>query len=118
MAFRTPAYYCCCLSFFFFLSSVRSSLQEIVPSSIHSVVDDTNDFQAYPSYSSLLQDGKFKGLIKQRPETFSLERFGEVLEKIPGSGKTVNVDDFGAKGDGSSDDTRVSFDLETMVLEV
>ncbi|KAL5556207.1 hypothetical protein UlMin_038443 [Ulmus minor] len=107
MAFRTP-YYCCyfSFSFFFFLYFVRSSLQEIVPSSIHSVVDDTNDFQAYPSYFSLLQDGKFKGLIKQRPETFSLERFGEVLEKIPGSGKTVNVDDFGAKGDGSSDDTR------------
>ncbi|KAL5556210.1 hypothetical protein UlMin_038446 [Ulmus minor] len=107
MAFRTP-YYCCYFSFFFFffLSFARSSLQEIVPSSIHSVVDDTNDFQAYPSYFSLLQDGKFKGLIKQRPETFSLERFGEVLDKIPGSCKTVNVDDFGAKGDGSSDDTR------------
>ncbi|XVE95966.1 hypothetical protein REPUB_Repub02eG0181100 [Reevesia pubescens] len=57
------------------------------------------DPQAYPSYFSTIQDGKFKSLIQPRSEVLSLQRLG--IKST--STKTVNVDDFGATGDGTDD---------------
>ena len=60
------------------------------------------DPQAYPSYFSTIEDGKFKDLMRPRTEVLSLQRLGITST----STKTVNVDDFGATGDGA-DDTEV-----------
>ncbi|XP_021283060.1 polygalacturonase-like [Herrania umbratica] len=61
------------------------------------------DPQAYPSYVSTLEDGEFKDLIRPSAEVLSLHRFGEVDIITSTSTKTVNVDDFGATGDGHDD---------------
>ncbi|KAJ7976798.1 Polygalacturonase [Quillaja saponaria] len=63
------------------------------------------------SYSSLQEDpldnpgyddgGSFKSVIKQNNAVLSLNRLVASI-----SAKTVNVDSFGAKGDGSTDDTQ------------
>ncbi|KAH9678954.1 polygalacturonase ADPG2 [Citrus sinensis] len=57
------------------------------------------DSQAYPSYLSSIEDGKSKDLIKQRTQIFNLKNVGGFSKR----GKTVNVDDFGAKADGTDD---------------
>ncbi|XWS59132.1 hypothetical protein CRYUN_Cryun08bG0095900 [Craigia yunnanensis] len=57
------------------------------------------DPQAYPSYFSTIEDGKFKDLMRPRTEVLSLQRLGITST----STKTVNVDDFGATGDGIND---------------
>ncbi|KAK6289719.1 hypothetical protein POUND7_001260 [Theobroma cacao] len=61
------------------------------------------DPQAYPSYVSTLEDGEFKDLIRPSAEVLSLSRLGEVDIITSTSTKTVNVDDFGATGDGDDD---------------
>lgn len=60
------------------------------------------DSKAYPSYLSSIEDGKSKDLIKLRTQILSLKNVGGFSKR----GKTVNVDDFGAKADGT-DDTKV-----------
>lgn len=57
------------------------------------------DSQAYPSYLSSIEDGKSKDLIKQRTQILNLKNVGGFSKR----GKTVNVDDFGAKADGTDD---------------
>ncbi|XVF82241.1 hypothetical protein PTKIN_Ptkin16aG0029600 [Pterospermum kingtungense] len=59
------------------------------------------DPQAYLSYfSTIIEDGNFKDLIKLRSEILSLQRLGTITST---SAKTVNVDDFGATADGTDD---------------
>lgn len=71
--------------------------------------------QASPSYFSSIWNGKFKGFFKQTTQDLTLHRFDDdgdenypSLPAGPGrpASKTVSVDDFGARGDGS-DDTEV-----------
>ncbi|GAV57296.1 Glyco_hydro_28 domain-containing protein [Cephalotus follicularis] len=88
--------------FFLLLSSVSCyiCLQEDPPYKyIHE-----NSRYAYPTYYSIMESRNFKDLIELRTDILSLKMFNKV-----GSTsilvKTVNVDDFGAKGDGSTDDT-------------
>ncbi|PON32485.1 Glycoside hydrolase [Parasponia andersonii] len=81
-----------------------SNLEEVVKLHDHHIlVEETseNDFlkQAYPSYFGMVEDGKFKGLIKVRTDVLSLEKVGGT----PTSVKMVNVKNFGAKGDGNDD---------------
>lgn len=64
------------------------------------------DYQAYPSYFSAMEDGKFKDLIKPRSDVLSLKS-SEKVGSTSTSVKTISVDDYGAKADGT-DDTQVS----------
>lgn len=84
-----------------------SNLEEVVKLHDRILVEETskNDFlqQAYPSYFGMVKDGTFKGLIKERTDILSLEKVGGMRTGV----KTVNVNDFGAKGDGN-DDTEVT----------
>ncbi|XWS56271.1 hypothetical protein CRYUN_Cryun09bG0071500 [Craigia yunnanensis] len=59
------------------------------------------DPQAYPSYFSTIQDGKLKDLVKPMTEVLNLRRLGNIIRST--STKTVNVNDFGATGDGTDD---------------
>ncbi|XP_021283061.1 polygalacturonase-like [Herrania umbratica] len=68
--------------------------------------------QASPSYFSSIWNGKFKSFFKQTTQDLKLHRFDDdddenypSLPAGPGrpASKTVSVDDFGAKGDGSDD---------------
>jgi hypothetical protein len=72
--------------------------------------------QAYPSYFSTIEDGAFKHLIKQRTDALSLKKFYKV-GTISTSGKTVDVNDFGAKGDGTDDGQRY-YDTEFVSLYI
>lgn len=47
-----------------------------------------------------------KNVIKQSTHVLRLKRFDRILGTISTSGKTINVNDHGAKGDGT-DDTEV-----------
>ncbi|XP_022766693.1 polygalacturonase-like [Durio zibethinus] len=65
---------------------------------------------ANPSYFSSIWDGKLKGFFKQTTRGLTLHRFDDNRENfssLPAGGgptsKTVSVDDFGAKGDGTDD---------------
>lgn len=96
---------------FFSLFSSYNTLKEGPPSSFNNhnnyfeevVGGGGYDPQAYPSYfSTIIEDGNFKDLIRPRTEILSLQRFGITST----SAKTVNVDDFGATADGT-DDTQV-----------
>lgn len=76
--------------------------------SLENFVDEASsagyDSQAYPSYLSMLGDGNdiFEDLIKQsRDDVLSLKSFDQATVS------TVCVSDFGAKGDGETDDTEV-----------
>ncbi|EXB93622.1 hypothetical protein L484_018006 [Morus notabilis] len=97
---------------FSFVSCNLSNLQEVVPLNHHYLVEDTtahesgddhDHFQAaYPSYFNMFEDGKFKGLIKETTDVLTLES----VDLTPTSSvKKVNVKKYGAKGDGSNDDT-------------
>lgn len=64
-----------------------------------------HDSQAYPSYFNTIEDDKFKEYLinLMRNEIISLKNAaGTTISFLK---TTVNVDDFGAKGDGSTDDT-------------
>lgn len=80
----------------------------IIPCYSSSISRVPYDSRAYPaSYSSTTVDGEFKDLIGELGNVFSLKSFDGV-GTISTSAKTVlNVDDFGAKGDGIHDDTQV-----------
>lgn len=98
----------------FFVSCYSNSIHEEV-----SVVLDHNhlvdeeeafgyDSQAYPSYVSILEDNKFGDLINQTTDDNlppSLKSFSKLLEN-KAAATWLNVNDFGAKGDGT-DDTEV-----------
>lgn len=88
--------------------SCYSTLQEDPLRHYNSDQESGYDSQAYPSYLSTIDDGAFKNLIQQRSDVLSLRKFDRV-GSISSSGKTVNVNDYGAKGDGSDDDTEVLF---------
>uniref|UniRef100_A0A7N2M460 Polygalacturonase n=1 Tax=Quercus lobata TaxID=97700 RepID=A0A7N2M460_QUELO len=54
-------------------------------------------------YSTLQKDPRFKDVIKQSTHVLRLKRFDRILGTISTSGKTINVNDYGAKGDGTDD---------------
>ncbi|KAM4079553.1 hypothetical protein ACB094_09G124600 [Castanea mollissima] len=57
------------------------------------------------------EESGFKNVIKQSTHVLRLKRFDRILGTISTSGKTINVNDYGAKGDGT-DDTEISGTLE------
>ncbi|KAF8403803.1 hypothetical protein HHK36_011909 [Tetracentron sinense] len=65
------------------------------------------DTQAYPSYFDTNDrfEPKFTSLIEYEHEIISLKRFDDVGCSAISDIEVVNVDDFGAKGDGTEDDT-------------
>lgn len=65
-------------------------------------------------YSTLQKDPRFKDVIKQSTHVLRLKRFDRILGTISTSGKTINVNDYGAKGDGT-DDTEVYSFIRVMV---
>ncbi|XVF56129.1 hypothetical protein PTKIN_Ptkin06aG0092200 [Pterospermum kingtungense] len=90
---------------FFSLFSRYNTLKEDPPSSYNNYFEEVvaagYDPQAYPSYfSTIIEDGKFKDLIRPRSEILSLQRLGTITST---SAKTVNVDNFGATADGTDD---------------
>lgn len=93
--------------------SMRSNFIDFVPSIHNDRVEELtggddqsdNHIKPYPSYYNMLEDGKFRGFIKKNTDILStLER---VSTNSGGSVKTVNVKNFGAKGDGKNDDSQV-----------
>ncbi|KAF4356715.1 hypothetical protein F8388_010937 [Cannabis sativa] len=96
-----------------FLSSLfvsfgqMGNLEEVVKLHDNNLVEETssNDFlqQAYPSYFDMVDDGsKFKGVIniKESVDILTMEKkVGTDSNKL----KTINVNDYGAKGDGNDD---------------
>ncbi|XWS43145.1 hypothetical protein CRYUN_Cryun16bG0077500 [Craigia yunnanensis] len=86
----------------FSLFSRYNTLKEDPPSYnnyIEEVVAAGYDPQAYPSYFSTIEDGKFRDLMRSRTEVLTLQR----LDIKSTSTKIVNVDDFRANGDGTDD---------------
>lgn len=66
-------------------------------------------FSFVACHSTVLLDGggTFKDFIKQKStDVMSIRKFGK-LGDISSSLKTVNVNDYGARGDGKTDDTQV-----------
>ncbi|KAK3021840.1 hypothetical protein RJ639_046229, partial [Escallonia herrerae] len=61
-----------------------------------------HDFEAYPSQFSTTEYSFFDTSVDMEAGIFSLKQ----LERLAASVKTVSVDSFGAKGDGTSDDTK------------
>ncbi|KAM3690479.1 hypothetical protein ACB098_09G127500 [Castanea mollissima] len=49
------------------------------------------------------EESGFKNVIKQSTHVLRLKRFDRILGTISTSGKTINVNDYGAKGDGTDD---------------
>lgn len=92
--------------FFIILSFVSCSLQDIP---LNKYVEEASQFgsQAYPSYFDMIDDGGnfSKDLIKQSSDVLGLKSF----DKVDGTSASVNVNDFGAEGDGETDDTEVIF---------
>ncbi|KAJ4822872.1 hypothetical protein Tsubulata_046049 [Turnera subulata] len=70
-------------------------------------ISSAYDSQAYPSMSSHLSssiaDGGFQDLIRLKGDVLSLERSSHKVGGSSTSVKTVSVDDFGAKADGTDD---------------
>lgn len=77
-----------------------STLQDQDPLISSIYVDDS------PNYIDDGGSGTFKNLIKQSTNVLSLNRFEE-LGGISSSLEIVNVNDYGAKGNGLTDDTEV-----------
>ncbi|XP_009379633.2 polygalacturonase [Pyrus x bretschneideri] len=73
-------------------------------------VDEASEFdsKAYPSYLNTIDDGSdlFKGLIKESADVLCLRSFDKVDSSTSSSAETVSVYDFGAEGDGETDDTK------------
>lgn len=64
------------------------------------------DTQAYPSYLRMLEDGSFINYMRAQVRDDDHILHNMVDENATWL-QTVNVDDFGAKGDGTEDDTEV-----------
>ena len=60
------------------------------------------------------EESGFKVVIKQSTHILRLKRFDRILGTISTSGKTINVNNYGAKGDGT-DDTEVYSFIRIMV---
>ncbi|XP_070665800.1 polygalacturonase-like isoform X6 [Malus domestica] len=77
---------------------------------IDKYVDEASEFdsKAYPSYFNTIDDGSnlFKGLIKESADVLCLKSFDKVDSSTSSSAETVSVNDFGAEGDGETDDTK------------
>lgn len=58
------------------------------------------DFRGYPSYISPIE-------LTYIPNSVQIEPWFSENTRVAASPKTLNVLDFGAKGDGKSDDTKV-----------
>lgn len=101
-----------------------SNLQEVVPlNHDHLLVEDQTaengynygddlyfPFQAYPSsYMNMFEDGKFEGLIQEKTDVLMPEEKVGMTSISTSVYQKVNVNKYGAKGDGSHDDTEVIF---------
>ncbi|KAK6127333.1 hypothetical protein DH2020_038934 [Rehmannia glutinosa] len=83
------------------------------PSCDHDLLDNNYfqeeygiDFRNYPSYFNPIEGIKFDNSVKIEGHEFS--EFKKLDRRLESSVKTINVLNFGAKGDGKSDDTKVS----------
>lgn len=67
------------------------------------------DFKGYPTYFGTIEDNMFLDSVKA--ETSGSGSFFDLMKKgnLEASAKLVNVENFGAKGDGSTDDTEVCY---------
>ncbi|KAM7524525.1 hypothetical protein LguiA_014427 [Lonicera macranthoides] len=80
---------------------------DFMPDNIY--IDDQEeygyDFKGYPSYFGTIEDNMFLDPVKA--ETSGSGSFFDLMKKgnLEASAKLVNVENFGAKGDGSTDDT-------------
>lgn len=96
------------LSFLISCRCSTSTLEEVRV--IHSTLVDEEAFgydtQAYPSYLRMLEDGSFMNYMRAqvRDDDHILDN---MVDENATWLQTVNVDDFGAKGDGTEDDTEV-----------
>ncbi|XP_022742038.1 polygalacturonase-like [Durio zibethinus] len=102
---RQVVYFITIFSFF----TRYNSLKKDPPSYnyIEEVVADGYDPQAYPSYFSTIEDGMLKDLMCPMTDVLSQQGLGNEVDIITStSTKTIiNVNDFGATGDGTTDDT-------------
>lgn len=98
------------IPFFIIIINIISLNYSFPENPVENFVDEASgtgyDSQAYPSYLSMIGDGNdiFEDLIKKSREDFDQAAVS-----------TVNVSDFGAKGDGETDDTEVILFLSLRV---
>ncbi|KAL2535066.1 Polygalacturonase ADPG1 [Abeliophyllum distichum] len=91
--------------FFLFLSSCYncSLPDDNSPNNYYCQEESANDFEAYPSYITTIEGFKFNNTTKI--ET-GFSDYSSKFRRLATSVKTIDVQNFGAKGDGSTDDTK------------
>ncbi|KAK2975713.1 hypothetical protein RJ640_010772 [Escallonia rubra] len=87
-----------------FISCCTSLDEDLLPYNNRDYLQEESghDFQAYPSQFSTIEYSFFDNSVDMEAGIFDLKQ----LERLATSVKTVSVDSFGAKGDGTSDDTQ------------
>ena len=89
----------------FFILGYTSAVHEDPPHDYH-LEEYGYDFKAYPSYITSIGDNDFGIFMSHENGIFGLRKVDYGVGRVLASSQTINVDGFGAKGDGS-DDTKV-----------
>ncbi|GFY98232.1 pectin lyase-like superfamily protein [Actinidia rufa] len=85
-----------------FILGYTSAVHEDPPHDYH-LEEYGYDFKAYPSYITTIVDNDFGSSMSHENGIFGLRKVDYGMDRVLDASKTVNVDDFGAKGDGSDD---------------
>lgn len=95
------------ITFFLFLSSCYncSLHDDNLPNNNYIQEESAYDFEAYPSFISTIEGLIFNNMTKI--ET-GVSDYPTKFRRLAAFVKTINVQNFGAIGDGSTDDTKVS----------
>ncbi|XP_057488003.1 polygalacturonase [Actinidia eriantha] len=85
-----------------FILGYTSAVHEDPPHDYH-LEEYGYDFKAYPSYITTTGDNDFGSSISHENGIFGLRKVDYGMDRVLVASKTVDVDGFGAKGDGGDD---------------